>query len=333
MSNFFLHSLRQQLGLAKLPRPTGPAFTENERPTAEKRLRQLIGEAENKRTAIRNLKSALEKLDITDNIDTRIRQAELEYALGREELYLLSLIEEITALQARLDKSKPGANTIYNALESGSNIILAAARATAGRWNAKYIQDQGFWVDWALEGEDLSSGDRIIEINGKVLSGKSRDELQKYMSSSDKCELVVLRKKPITLTQQQIQQYQSDNSRLQHRISYLEEQVNELQSVKENTKNGHENHSIVANNSNAHITSISITSPPSTPPDDKPQVFQRGSYVTILDTKQNQSPPQKPHITTTLIKDVAKLTKSRGTKQLPRTISASALSVHTEADL
>lgn len=326
-----------QLGLAKLPRPTGPAFTENERPGAEQRLSRLLSEAENKKVAIRNLKAALDKLDITDNIDVRIRQAELEYALGREELHLLSIVEECRALEARLDKSKPEANTLFNIIESGINLSLVAVRANAGRWNASFKNDgQRFVVDWALEGESLCKGDRILEVNGLILTGKSREELQKLIGGVEKSEIVVLRKKPMTVTQ--IQQYQQDNVRLQHRISYLEEQVNELQNVKEKEKNLNENHSILANNSqkssNAHITSISISSPPSTPPDDKPQVYQRGSFVAIVENKPspNHSPPQtKPHITTTLIKDSAKKTKPL--KQMPRTVSTSALSIQTDAEM
>lgn len=61
-----IQNLRLQLGLGKLPRPTGTPLDESERPAAEQRLSRLRGEADNKRIAIRNLKSALEKLDITE---------------------------------------------------------------------------------------------------------------------------------------------------------------------------------------------------------------------------------------------------------------------------
>lgn len=61
-----IQNLRMQLGLGKLPRPTGTPLDESERPAAEQRLQKLRNEAENKRVAIRNLKSALEKLDITE---------------------------------------------------------------------------------------------------------------------------------------------------------------------------------------------------------------------------------------------------------------------------
>lgn len=50
---------------------------------------------------------------IISNIDVRIRQAELEYALGREELQLLSIVEEARALQARLEKSKVEPQSVF----------------------------------------------------------------------------------------------------------------------------------------------------------------------------------------------------------------------------
>ena len=55
-----------QLGLGKLPRPSGPPFDDSERPAAEQRFSRLKNDAENKRNAIRNLKSALDKLDVTE---------------------------------------------------------------------------------------------------------------------------------------------------------------------------------------------------------------------------------------------------------------------------
>lgn len=50
---------------------------------------------------------------IFSNIDVRIRQAELEYALGREELQMLSIVEEARALQARLEKSKVEPQSLF----------------------------------------------------------------------------------------------------------------------------------------------------------------------------------------------------------------------------
>lgn len=205
-------------------------------PTEQQKLHRLKNDSDNKKIAIRNLKSALQKLDnSTSDIDSRIRQAELEYALGREELQLLSIIEEVRSIQVKLDreKSRPDAASLYNLLKKGHQLTFTAIQASTGRWNANQKQDgDGFYVDWVMEGEELHRGDRIIEINGRILSGRNKDELQKVCANTSKCDLVVIRKKSISMvnliphsSHLQLQQTQADNLRLQHRISYLEEQV------------------------------------------------------------------------------------------------------------
>ncbi|XP_064543107.1 uncharacterized protein sprt [Drosophila montana] len=312
-----IQNLRIQLCLGKLPRPSGPPLDESEKPAAEHKLNRLKSEAENKRIKIKNLKSALEKLDITDNIDIRIRQAELEYALGREELQMLSIVEEARALQARLEKSKPEAQTLYNIISSGVTLSLHAVHATSGRWAAQQRPDQpGFFVEWALEGDGLYKGDRILEINGRLVTSKTKEELQKHVGNSGKCQMVVLRKKSVPIPQKQLDQEKENNMRLQHRISYLEEQVRELQTVKEQQKlqsqqqqqHKQQLQAATTQSNNAHVTSISISSPPSpsTPPD-KPLIFQRGNYITTLvggkpiELVGDELPPA--HVTKTLIKE------------------------------
>ncbi|KAH8233519.1 hypothetical protein KR026_009274 [Drosophila bipectinata] len=311
-----IQNLRIQLCLGKLPRPTGPPLDESEKPAAEQKLNRLKAEAENKRIKIKNLKSALEKLDITDNIDIRIRQAELEYALGREELQMLSIVEEARALQARLEKSKPEAQTLYNIISSGVSLSLHAVHATSGRWAAQQRTDQpGFYVEWALEGDGLYKGDRILEINGRLVTGKSKEELQKQVGNSGKCQMVVLRKKSVAIPQKQLDQEKENNMRLQHRISYLEEQVRELQTVKEQPHQQppnqplHQQQQQASSNQSQHVTSISISSPPSTPPE-KPLIFQRGNYITTLVGGKpielmGDEPTKTPvgHVTKTLIKE------------------------------
>lgn len=235
------------------------------------------------------------------NIDVRIRQAELEYALGREELHLLSLVEEVRALQGRLEKSKPESNTLYSILQSGVSLSLHAIQATVGRWAATPKPDcYGLYVEWALDGELLCRGDRILEVNGKILMSRTREDLQRILGTSGKCQLVVIRKRGVNFPQQQLIQTQADNQRLQHRISYLEDQVKELQFTKEPspTVNGTTN--------GGHVTSISISSPPVTPPE-KPQVYQRGNYVTtIIGGKPVDLPitnGKSTHVTKTIIKE------------------------------
>jgi sulfur dioxygenase len=206
----------------------------------QQKLHRLKTDAENKKIAIRNLKSALQKLDSsTSDIDSRIRQAELEYALGREELQLLSIVEEVRTIQLKLEKerSRPDAASLFNLLKKGHQLSFHAITAATGRWNANQRHDNGdgFYVDWVMEGEELQRGDRIIEVNGRILSGRNKDELQKLCANTSKCDLVVIRKKSVSMvsviphsSHQQLQQTQADNLRLQHRISYLEEQVRNL---------------------------------------------------------------------------------------------------------
>jgi sulfur dioxygenase len=289
----------------------------NEKPVNEQTLNRLKNDAENKKNAIRNLKGALQKLDVNASldIDSRIRQAELEYALGREELQLLSIAEEARAIQIHLEKekSKYDLNSLSAMIRNGHQLKLHSLQASTGRWNANQKQDgDGFFVDWVMEGEDLQRGDRILEINGKVLSGRSKDELQKLCSNTAKCDIVVIRKKAISVLnlvsssnnnqqhQQQLQQTQADNMRLQHRISYLEEQVKELLDVqKEKSSPTMSNGS---QRSGTHITSISISSSPSEHDEDRPLVYQRGSYVTTIIDGKPQKPPPKISATTSATK-------------------------------
>uniref|UniRef100_A0A1A9WP43 Persulfide dioxygenase ETHE1, mitochondrial n=1 Tax=Glossina brevipalpis TaxID=37001 RepID=A0A1A9WP43_9MUSC len=286
-----IQNLRIQLCLSKLPRPTGPPLDDAEKPAAEQKLQKLKNEAENKKIKIRNLKSALERLDITDNIDVRIRQAELEYALGREELQLLSIVEEVRALQARLEKSKVEPQSLYSKVSSGVALSLHAVQASTGRWAVQEIPESSgaFYVEWALDGDGLYKGDRILEVNGKLVSCKTKEDLQKLVGNSGKSQIVVLRKKPAPIPQKQLDQEKENNMRLQHRISYLEEQVKELQTAKQEHDQQlqqHQHHNQQQNNqvtcaTSGHVTSISISSPSTTPPD-KPLIFQRGNYITTL---------------------------------------------------
>lgn len=281
--------------------------------TTELKLNRLRNEAENKRNAIRNLKSALQKIESNGSldIDSRIRQAELEYALGREELQLLSIVEDLRAAQTRLEKEKTKNDTvsIFSHIKNGHQMTLHAIQAQTGRWNASQRHDggDGFFVDWVMDGEELLRGDRIMEVNGKILNGRQKDELQKMCANTNKCDLVVIRKKSVSILNvnpqstptphyhHQLQQTQADNMRLQHRISYLEEQVKELLVVQKKSSPTMSNGSSVGSRSGTHVTSISISSSPSTAGEDeeKPMVYQRGAYITTIVGGKPQDTPTK----------------------------------------
>ncbi|KAG9432867.1 hypothetical protein HZU67_04833 [Apis mellifera carnica] len=233
----------------------GPPLTEADRKATEERLQRLRRDADNKRLAIKNLKLALERLDITDNIDVRIQQAELEYRLGREELELLTLREESRALQAALElaetQEKQKNDTIFSC-------ISGPAQATIDpRGRAKERkEDIVFFVEEiCLGGKEWY---RILEVNGKLVVGAGRSDLARLLAvAPDAAQIVVLRKGE-SLTA--LRTLRSDNLRLTHRIGYLEEQVRDL-------------------------LAPSRSEVPADPPptrQEQVQVFQKGPQVTAL---------------------------------------------------
>ncbi|KAH0999457.1 uncharacterized protein LOC125503625 [Dendroctonus ponderosae] len=143
-------------------------LTEVEKKQAEDRLGRLKTDIENKRLAIKNLKMALERLDITDNIDVRIQQAELEYQLGREELNLLTLLEETRTLQLCIEESNRSCaenNTLFSCMDGSDMVILRAITLDYDQKSPKFVAGQrdnipGLWIDWALEETGLTKGDR-----------------------------------------------------------------------------------------------------------------------------------------------------------------------------
>ncbi|XP_014487420.1 PREDICTED: uncharacterized protein LOC106751133 [Dinoponera quadriceps] len=212
-----------------------PPLTEADRKAAEERLQRLRRDADNKRLAIKNLKLALERLDITDNIDVRIQQAELEYRLGREELELLTLHEESRALQAALElaetQEKQKNDTIFSCISGSTQVTIHAVEVSADpkspRFGAGPREDAiGLYVDWAVEDSGLCKGDRILEVNGKLVVGAGRSDLARLLAvAPDAAQIVVLRKGESLAA---LRTLRSDNLRLTHRIGYLEEQVRDL---------------------------------------------------------------------------------------------------------
>ncbi|XP_011257543.1 uncharacterized protein LOC105252054 isoform X2 [Camponotus floridanus] len=212
-----------------------PPLTEADRKAAEERLQRLRRDADNKRLAIKNLKLALERLDITDNIDVRIQQAELEYRLGREELELLTLHEESRALQTALElaetQEKQKNDTIFSCISGSTQVTIHAIEVSADpkspRFGAGPRDDAiGLYVDWAVEDSGLCKGDRILEVNGKLVVGAGRSDLARLLAvAPDAAQIVVLRKGESLAA---LRTLRSDNLRLTHRIGYLEEQVRDL---------------------------------------------------------------------------------------------------------
>ncbi|KAK4876159.1 hypothetical protein RN001_012581 [Aquatica leii] len=337
-----IQNLRSQLGIPGLCnaiiKPNGVSngnnreLGEDEKKQAEDRLIKLRGETDNKRLAIKNLKMALERLDITDNIDVRIQQAELEYQLGREELNLLTLLEETKTIQICLEESSKHASEIHTLYSCVNNYGTANLHAVeivydpnSPRFGAgSKDSNSGLWIDWALEHTRLFKGDRLIEVNGKIVLNKTREDLTRLLAAApDPAQIVVMRK--VTATQrnnaytstssdevaalrnelgvvrERAEETQktkdglvSDNIRLTHRISYLEEQVAELLARKnlEVSENSipSKNSVLTSTVKTSHnVTNINISSQPqhrSTNTNGSAtsdlQIFQKGPQVTAL---------------------------------------------------
>ncbi|XP_063930334.1 uncharacterized protein Sprt isoform X2 [Zophobas morio] len=301
-------------------------LTEVEKKQAEERLSRLKTDVDNKRLAIKNLKMALERLDITDNIDVRIQQAELEYQLGREELNLLTLLEETRALQLCLDESNKNSSeshTLYSCVNGSVHVILLGVEVEYDPKSPKFGASQkdnltGLWVDWALEETGLCKGDRLVEVNGKIVLTKNRDDLSRLLAAApDPAQIVILRKLSengtnislgttnkevaslrceLEAVRERAEEAQktkegliSDNIRLTHRISYLEEQVSELLCRNKSDQDLRvlaKTPVISTVKTNQNVTNINITTQPtvSTNPQNpkEVQVFQKGPQVTAL---------------------------------------------------
>ncbi|XP_068897857.1 uncharacterized protein sprt isoform X3 [Tenebrio molitor] len=294
-------------------------LTEVEKKQAEERLGRLKTDVDNKRLAIKNLKMALERLDITDNIDVRIQQAELEYQLGREELNLLTLLEETRALQLCLDESNKNSSeshTLYSCVNGSVRVVLLGLEVDHDPKSPKFGASQkdslaGLWIDWALEETGLCKGDRLVEVNGKIVLTKNRDDLSRLLAAApDPAQLVILRKLSengsnissgvtnkevaslrceLEAVRERAEEAQktkdgliSDNIRLTHRISYLEEQVSELLSRKpdQDVRVLSKTPVISTVKTNQNVTNINITTQPATAKE--LQVFQKGPQVTAL---------------------------------------------------
>ncbi|KAL4719476.1 hypothetical protein ACJJTC_018358 [Scirpophaga incertulas] len=95
------------------------ALSVDERRALDERAAAVRADLETRRANIQDLRARLEKTHVTDNIDTRIQQAELQYQLGREELEALSLGEQARALahlirQADAAARKHQPDTLYS---------------------------------------------------------------------------------------------------------------------------------------------------------------------------------------------------------------------------
>ncbi|XP_050436075.1 uncharacterized protein LOC126842900 [Adelges cooleyi] len=235
---------------------------ESEKQSLTQKIESLKNDMDQKRLAIKNIKLSLDQLDVTDNIDTRIQHAELEYQLGREELNLLSLMEETGKHKCRLEEidqmdEQNQNNTLYNYLTSNPGTVMSLRAIEieydpkSPRFGVGSGQDKpGLFVEWTVDGTGFTKGDRLLEVNGKVvLSMRKKDDLNRLLEVTPSSVRVVVMHDGPTVDQIEVaalkrelgecrlraddtdrsrQAYKTENLRLSHRVSYLEDQVSEL---------------------------------------------------------------------------------------------------------
>ncbi|XP_014246363.1 uncharacterized protein LOC106664851 [Cimex lectularius] len=288
-----VHCLKN--GWSTLGRPVQNGLNDKERKAIQDKMLRLKSEQDSKRLAIKNIKIALDTIDISDNIDVRIQQAELEYQLGREELNLLSILEEIRNLQACLEENVVSLQTIFSYIGNSAVSLIGVELmydAKSPQFGAGQREEGALYIEWAADGSGLCKGDRLLEVNGKLVVGKGKEDMCRLLSvSPSPAQIVVMRKhsqRPEQImshlqaelsvvkekageAERTRDSFRSDNLRLTHRISYLEEQVAELLERARESK----------------------AAP-------MPQVFQKGNQVALvanlpgLDKSEQQLPSPRP---------------------------------------
>ncbi|KAL0841681.1 hypothetical protein ABMA28_013955 [Loxostege sticticalis] len=223
----------------------------------------------------------------------------------------------IHELRKRLEKT----HVTDTVRESGGSASLVAAEAREGSWGAA-PRGPGFSVDWPGDNTALRAGDRLVEVNGtSVISCRSQEELARALSAANPAKLVVLRAQAAqaanahstqpAFTQNEAaslraelgslraaaeaaerakEGLRADNTRLTHRISYLEEQVAEMRATHAQLQPVSSNDScITVNKTKKNVTNINITTEPQNKckqsPKSEVQVFQKGPDITAIVAK------------------------------------------------
>ncbi|XP_014283757.1 uncharacterized protein sprt isoform X2 [Halyomorpha halys] len=303
------------------------SLTDRERKTAQERLGRLKSDLDSKRLTIKNIKIALDTIDISDNIDVRIQQAELEYQLGREELNLLSIMEESRNLQVLLEENNVQQQTIFSYI-GNSTVSLHGIELMydpkSPQFGVNHREEGGVLVEWASETSGLVKGDRLLEVNGKLVT-RAEEVGRLLVVAPSPAQVVVMRKQRADQLMSHLQaelsvvkekageaertrdSFRRDNLRLTHRISYLEEQVAELLERARESK-----------------------------PKAVPQVFQKGNQVALvanlpgLEKTENNLPQAKArshHEEARSAKSVDVIEKPKRKKDLPSARSTHSLDV------
>ncbi|XP_059050409.1 uncharacterized protein LOC131845372 [Achroia grisella] len=204
--------------------------------------------------------------------------------------------------------------------ECGGTATLLSVEVREGTWGA-VPRGSGVVVEWAGDNAPLRAGDRLVEVNGTwTVSCRSVEEVQRAATSSNPARLVVIRGYPTQQhqpihsntfthneasslraelnalrtaseeTERAKESLRTDNTRLTHRISYLEEQVAEMLARHAQVQPTSSNDScITVNKSKKNVTNINITTEPQSKskhsPKSEVQVFQKGPDITAIVAK------------------------------------------------
>ena len=197
-------------------------------------------------------------------IEAKISLAEMEHSLEKDQIEMLNLSQMMRAV-----KEVAGQESLYRRLEQGQTSLLQADRLDRAQLAAVSVRHEGFGLEVREEGAGhyLQAGDRIIELNGenvvrilgsvwqtmmdkltfpvKVVAMREVKDHHNYQAAhvaglKDDIALIQSRLSEklqegrhvsleLSSVQQQRDKLVSDNTRLRHRIQYLEDQVSHLE--------------------------------------------------------------------------------------------------------
>ncbi|XP_046657968.1 uncharacterized protein LOC124352472 isoform X1 [Daphnia pulicaria] len=221
--------------------------TSNERQQIERRLALIHRDIELKRAVIKNLRLSLQQTNVSDNIDSHIKQAETEYQLEREETNLLNLQDEKRTLLLRFggaihqwgrngvggngngSSNNLASSSLFRILHGHAPLVIVINKVEYDAQNPSFqlqcpnagednrngplpIVDS-CTIQWAREDLNLKVGDKVLEINGQLIPGQEKVDVAKLLTSGP-VEMVVARQSREETFVTQMQELSSKLERL-----------------------------------------------------------------------------------------------------------------------
>ena len=124
---------------------------------------------------------------LSSNIDTRIRAAETEYELEREELNILNLREEIVVLQSRLQETLPppcsppslappppqvSLSSLLSSSPGASHLVDLTVNYSPSNpsFGVTLGEDRRAYIDWATDDTKLKKEDTSVALSNVLLT-------------------------------------------------------------------------------------------------------------------------------------------------------------------